>query len=154
MRKFHTYLFGQHFTLVTDHKPLLSIFNPSKALPTMTAARLQRYAIFLSGHSYDIEYKGTKHHCNADALSRLPLNVTDNSDIDEVDFFYNSQFDTLPVTCEQVRRETQRDPILSRVLDCVMHGTFPDKRSEIEDVLKPYLSRREKLCSSGMCYVG
>jgi hypothetical protein len=31
-------------------------FSPSRAIPATTAARLQRYAIFLSGFNYDIEY--------------------------------------------------------------------------------------------------
>uniref|UniRef100_A0A5S6QCU6 Reverse transcriptase domain-containing protein n=1 Tax=Trichuris muris TaxID=70415 RepID=A0A5S6QCU6_TRIMR len=42
VKKFHQYLYGRHFELLTDHKPLVSIFNPSKALPMMTAQRLQR----------------------------------------------------------------------------------------------------------------
>lgn len=63
--------FRKTFHAHHDHKPLLCIFNLSKVLPAMTAARLQRYAVSLSGHSYDIIYKGTQKHCNADMLSRL-----------------------------------------------------------------------------------
>lgn len=43
----------------------------------MTAARLQLYAVFLSGYQYDIEFRGTKLHGNADALSRVPLHSVD-----------------------------------------------------------------------------
>ena len=43
--KFHTYLYGRRFTLVTDHKPLVSILNPNAGIPAITAARLQRYAL-------------------------------------------------------------------------------------------------------------
>ena len=39
--KFYLYLFGNKFTLRTDHKPLLKIFAPDSATPVLAAARLQ-----------------------------------------------------------------------------------------------------------------
>ena len=48
VRKFHQFLYGQSFVLVTDHKPLLTIFGPKKGIPVMSASRLQRWAIILS----------------------------------------------------------------------------------------------------------
>ena len=48
VKKLHHFLYGRHFTLVTDHKPLTSILHPHKGIPVMTAQRLQRYALFLS----------------------------------------------------------------------------------------------------------
>ena len=68
--KFYQYLQGRHFTLITDHQPLTHIFSPSKAIPVTAAARIQRWAVFLSGFTYDIKYKNTKMHGNADGLSR------------------------------------------------------------------------------------
>ena len=59
VKKFHVYLFGRSFTLYTDHQPLTSIFHPHKSIPVDTAARLQCYALFLSGYDYKIEYKNT-----------------------------------------------------------------------------------------------
>jgi hypothetical protein len=42
VKKFHQFLAGRSFELITDHRPLLSIFNPAKGIPTTTANRLQR----------------------------------------------------------------------------------------------------------------
>ena len=59
--------------MVTDHKPLTAILGPKKGIPSLAAARLQRWAIILSDYEYDIQYKSTEEHSNADGLSRLPL---------------------------------------------------------------------------------
>jgi hypothetical protein len=66
-------VFGRQFVLGTHHKPLVSIFGESKGIPTMAAHRLQRYAVFLTGYSYKIEFINGVNNCNADALSRLPI---------------------------------------------------------------------------------
>ena len=71
--KFHHYLYGRHFIIYSDHKPLMHIFNQSKAVPVMASARLQRWALTLSSYHYSIKYRKGNHMCNADALSRLPL---------------------------------------------------------------------------------
>jgi len=73
VRKFHQFLYGRKFTLYTDHKPLTSILGPKKGIPSLAAARLQRWALLLSAYNYQIEYKSTRDHGNADGLSRLPL---------------------------------------------------------------------------------
>ncbi|XP_048084302.1 uncharacterized protein LOC125284409 [Alosa alosa] len=47
VRKFHQYLYGNKFTLLTDHRPLTSILSPLKSTPSMAAARMQRWALLL-----------------------------------------------------------------------------------------------------------
>ena len=46
-------------TLVTDHKPLVTILGPKSAIPTLAAARLQRWALLLPGYQCDV----TTPHC-------------------------------------------------------------------------------------------
>lgn len=45
VKKFHKYLYGRRFTLVTDHKPLTTILGPKTGVPTLAAARMQRWAL-------------------------------------------------------------------------------------------------------------
>ena len=73
VKKFHSYLYGRKFTLVTDHKPFTTILGPKNNVPPLAAARLQCWALALSAYSYDIEFRPTAAHGNADGLSRLPL---------------------------------------------------------------------------------
>ena len=110
---FHLYLLDRHFTLLTDHEPLTSILNPKKGMPAMTVARLQRYALFLAGFNYSIEYKNTTQHGTADGLSRLPLKKAYSKGVaDAADIFEVSELKVLPVNAVMIRQATQRDPIL------------------------------------------
>ncbi|XP_055603987.1 uncharacterized protein K02A2.6-like [Uranotaenia lowii] len=69
--KFHKYLLGRRFTLLTDHKPLLYIFGSKKGIPLHTANRLQRWALMLLNYDFDIRYVSTNEFGCADMLSRL-----------------------------------------------------------------------------------
>ena len=40
VRKFHQYLYGRQFTLVTDHRPLCRILGHDQGIPTLAAARM------------------------------------------------------------------------------------------------------------------
>ena len=73
VKKFHKFLYGREFTLYTDHKPLTAILGQKREIPPLAAARLQRWALIVAAYQYNIQYKPTKEHGNADGLSRLPL---------------------------------------------------------------------------------
>ena len=73
VRKFHQYLYGREFILVTDHRPLCKIFGHDQGVPPLAAARMQRWALILSVYQYKIQYiPGEQNNC-ADCMSRLPL---------------------------------------------------------------------------------
>ena len=59
IKKFHQYLYGRKLNLFTDHKPLTVILGPKKGIPSLAAARLQRWAILLSAYDYEINFKPT-----------------------------------------------------------------------------------------------
>ncbi|XP_056008456.1 uncharacterized protein K02A2.6-like [Ostrea edulis] len=150
VKRFNTYLYGKHFTLLTDHKPLVSIFHPEKAISTTSAARMQRYALFLSGYDYEIMYKNTKTHGNADSLSRLPLSECETSEDTSVDIMYMSQIEQLPITSAKIKQKTGRDTVLSHVYESVMNGWITYIKSEDKD-LYPYFSRRDELTVHNGC---
>ncbi|BHF58420.1 hypothetical protein SprV_0100137200 [Sparganum proliferum] len=74
VKKFYKLLYGRHFTLLTDQKPLLSIFGSKKGILVYTASRLQRWATVLLGYDFDIRYCRTTDFGQAAALSRLVSN--------------------------------------------------------------------------------
>ena len=42
IKKFHMYLFGRHFEILCDHKPLQHMFHASKGTPTMITKMVNR----------------------------------------------------------------------------------------------------------------
>ena len=102
---------------MTDHKPLTTLLSPSRGIPPLVAARLQRWAWLLSAYSYDIEFRRTNEHSNTDGLSRLPLPVQPPSSTEAT--FVIGQIQALPVTVDCLVKATRKDPILSRVMQYV-----------------------------------
>ena len=76
VKRFHQYLFGQNFTIYSDHKPLQHLFRETNAIPAMSPARIQRWALTLGAYNYSIMYKAGKLNANADLLGHLPLPET------------------------------------------------------------------------------
>ena len=66
--RFHQYLYGRKFTLVTDNKPLSLMLVPKTGIPMLAASRMQRWAIQLSGYQYEVKCKSSKDNANADGL--------------------------------------------------------------------------------------
>ena len=69
VKKFHNYIYGRHFTIQSDHRPLSYLFNEQKDIPQLASARIQRWALMLSAYHYSIRYKPGKALTNADPLS-------------------------------------------------------------------------------------
>jgi len=46
--KFRSFLYGHHFSLITYHKPLLTLFNENRAIPTAVFVHLKRRHLMTS----------------------------------------------------------------------------------------------------------
>ena len=146
---FHQFLYGCRFTLLTNHKPLTTILGSHTGIPPLAAARLQRWALLLSAYQYDICYRQSDCHGNADALSRLPIVGTPVEEEGTMDAeVYNvTQLETLPITYQQLKTATNHDPILGQVVQCIRNGWLV----AASDELKPYVARKLELTLQDDC---
>ena len=71
VRHFTPYIYGFHFTIVTDHAPLRYIFKYKANVP-----RIARWSLLLSEYDFDLVYKPGKEHVVPDALSRSVNQIT------------------------------------------------------------------------------
>ncbi len=158
VKKFHQFLYGRQFTLFTDHKPLTVILGPKKGVLPLAVARLQCWALLLSAYDFQIAYKPTKAHANADGLYRLPAAPSPSTAFPspktcrpDLEVFNMRQMEAIPVTSEQLRMATRRDPILSRVVTYTKRGWPP--AHQLPEVLRPYSNRRNELTIENECGV-
>ena len=145
VKRFHQYLYGRKFQLITDHKPLLAILGPKKGIPALAAARLQRWAILLSAYTYEIKFKPTQDHANADGLSRLPLPGFPTATPETASIFNISQIEAIPITSTEIATATRRDKVLSKVRQYIK-TSWPTK---VTSQLKPYQQRQHELTIEG-----
>ena len=137
IQKFHQFIYGRKFILLTDHQPLLAILGPKKGISSIAAAHMQRWALLLSAYQYVIAYGSTtRDHTNADCLSRLPLQKKETTgNPPDATVFKVAQISMLPpVTSDTIQTATRTDPILGKVLRYTQNGwplNFPSE-------LKPY----------------
>ncbi|XP_055350040.1 uncharacterized protein K02A2.6-like [Paramacrobiotus metropolitanus] len=115
VKRFHQYLYGREFVLLTDHKPLVTVFGSKKGVPVVTANRLQQWAIVLMGYTFRIEYRRTSDFGQADGLSRLPIKSSDLFDEEDlgktevVNLIESEILSSMPVSAEVIRAASAKD---------------------------------------------
>ena len=146
VKKFHQFLYGRTFELITDHKPLTTLFASDRQIPQMASARIQRLSLTLAAYQYEIKYKKGILNSNADALSRLPLPCGNKEVIQPFELVHTlNVLEESSVTSSRIRSLQQRDPVLSQVYKWVMQGWSRDQENNPD--FKPYYSRREELAA-------
>ena len=155
LQKFHQYLFGRKFTIITDNKPLSYIFSPNKGIPVLAAARIQRWAMQLASYSYDISVRSSSQNGNADALSRLPQTNTEDRRWVKANWTSDAcainvtQVNGLPVSAKNIATETIHDPILSKVMFFTING-WPEA-DDMDMELQAYYRKRHEMTVEEGC---
>ena len=145
-KKFNQFLFGRHFSLSCDNKALCSIFGKKRDIPVFTASRPTRWSIIMNAYDYDIEYRASEKHGNADMLSRLPLKQSVPISTDES--LYHIQLEHLPVDTEIIKSETEKDVTLKTVIKCLQRNTW--STTDKIDYKHCYLKRQELFIQDGI----
>ena len=131
-KRFHSYLLDHKFTLQTDHQPLTTLFDESKVVPAQASSRIQQWALSLASYQYTILFRSTTKHGNADVMSRLPLpNQPSNTPVPSELVLLIENFNEAPITSDQIAGWTQKDPVLSRVMQHIMLGWPATVESDI-----------------------
>ena len=128
VQKFFLYIYGRKFILVTDNEPLSRIFKQDAQLPSITALRLLRYAVFLSGFQYEIRHKKGEANKNADYLSRAPLPETVTEDSENEIYVHSvDSISTSRINYKSIVEETGKDEKLKELRDNLQSGKIADE---------------------------
>ncbi|XP_065312768.1 uncharacterized protein LOC135922294 [Gordionus sp. m RMFG-2023] len=124
IEKFHQYIFGRHFILVTDHKPLQYILGDKRDLNKITNNRLIRWATKLLNYDYEIIYRPGNHNKCADALSRLGVEKAKTNDVtkkfeEEIRGLKINLIEDLSFTRSKVVSETSNDINLKEIIKLI-----------------------------------
>ena len=127
----------------------MHLFGETRGIPAIASSHLQCWALTLSAYNYSIAYKSGKELGNADGFSHLPLPESP-SEVpltgETVLLFKCVQHS--PVSTNQIKNWTARDPLLSKVYRYAIVG-WP---TSVEDNdLLPYFRRRDEISAEGGC---
>lgn len=139
MEKLFIYLYGIHFTLVTDCKPLEYLFNKSQSKPS---ARIERWILRLLSFDFTVKYEPGEHNL-ADPLSRLTQGLKCPSGEPDVIAWLSEQVRPTAISISDLEKACLDDDELQKVKEAMYSGNWDDvpigyKTATIKDDLSLY----------------
>jgi hypothetical protein len=132
--RFHMYLYGITFTIISDHKPLEFIYAKRTA---KVCARVERWVLRLQNYQYKVKYQPGPLNA-ADSLSRLSLgeSTTDNT-TDEYVYFVAQHAAPKVYSPKEIERASESDRELEIVRQCIKTGRWDTAVDEIRRHYQP-----------------
>ena len=120
--RFHAYLYGAEFELMTDHKPLECIFS----LKSKTCTRIERWLLRMQPNKFTVKYiPGPKDI--ADPLSRhlCVMPPSEHKDQTEESVKWVAQESTpVALTTREIERTSEQDAELKSVQEFLLNGKW------------------------------
>ena len=138
---FRIYLLGSRFTVITDHKPLVTIFNKPTAV---LSARLERWMLRKQPFEFDVIYQPGSENA-ADFLSRHPQvngDCKQSTVSDEYVRYVCCQSVPETLTLAEIAKETANDVDLQCVTEAISSGKWHPLSSE---TIRSFHKIREEL---------
>ena len=137
----HYFLYGNEFTLETDQKPLVSIYQ--KHLVDVSP-RIQRLIVQAFSYHFHIAYVPGKQIPMANALSRN-LKISEDKEVNQISLpilavnYITSNYQQYPEKSiiNKIREETSKDTTLQLLAKCITNGWPVDRRKILKE-LHPY----------------
>ena len=137
--RFHMYLYGVDFTLLTDHKPLEVIYSSN----SRNSARIERWVLRLQPYKFHVQYIPGRQNI-ADSLSRLVEGegVGGCNDAEEFVRFVAEVSAPEAIPIREIEEESALDPEISQLRECISTEDW-DKAPPV------YKAVRNELCTLG-----
>ena len=137
VERFHTYIYGQSFTIKSDHKPLESISIKNLA---DTLAQLQCMMLRLQGYDFTICYCPGKEMVISDTLSQFSPHPGPDLPLDIA--IHHTRI--MPDCKEDFQQAFINDPEMRALANLIITG-WPEDIKEVPHPLCPYWQHRETL---------
>lgn len=146
--KFHEFIYGSHFKLETDHKPLISLLQ-AKHLDELSP-RLQRMRLRLMHYDFKIFHSAGKEIVAADYLSRAPAK-TDTYRASDLTEEIEAHIQTIvqhcglsDLTLSKLLQSQQNDSVCIKIKSLIIKGW--SDRKNLEENLKNRIFNTEIIC--------
>ena len=142
--RFHLFLYGKHFKILTDHQPLSVIYSPNgKPSP-----RVLRWGLRLQTYDFSIHHiPGKINPADMLSINPLPATKTDIKDADETEKYINKIIcysAPKAVSISDINSESENDETLIKVKDCITKNEWVKLKE-----LQPYYQIKDELAVKG-----
>ena len=151
VHRFRSLLIGQHFTVTTDHKPLLPFFK--RQVDTLPL-RIQRWILTLQPFDFQVDFITGKSNNVADGLSRNPTSSTTFPE-ETVEYTVCFILKQVPLDLRRVAEELKADPMCEQLIHSIDSGRWSSAvRQQLPELFLVVLNFQRKRATACVSSAG